>query len=234
MGVAGADRETQPQELGQDVALGVLGGGPAVGGGGVGAVRDGAGEGAGEALGGGIAGQDHPVALMGGGAAGAGFVGEAGEGRMGVGVAAVVLGGKGKQPPAVREVTDKGPAAQAGGIPAEEGYSAGADGGWAGLRGRNSGRDGGKDGGHTAHCSHGAGRKTGKINRPASHRAGLGPACAGGTAIRQGVILRSLQKLNSHSQPVGWFSSWRSMVWPRHGVRSREWWIQRPSLEVMD
>ena len=87
MRVAGTHREPQAKQLDEDVAFGVLRGGPAVSGPERGQVRRGAGQGTGKALGGGVSGVDHPVTLVGRITAGAWLEAAAREGgqRTGVG-----------------------------------------------------------------------------------------------------------------------------------------------------
>ena len=66
--------------------FGPLGARPAIGGAGTGEIRSGAGERTGKALGGGIRGIDHPIALVGGRAPAAGLEGAASERRQRIAV----------------------------------------------------------------------------------------------------------------------------------------------------
>ena len=82
MGVTVSDWKAQAEELADGLPLGPLGARPAFAGAGSGEIGSGSCKGAGEALGGGIRGVDHPVALVGGAAAAAGLEGAAGERRL--------------------------------------------------------------------------------------------------------------------------------------------------------
>ena len=112
--------------------LGPLGVRPAIGGARTGEIGSGAGERTGKALGGGIRGIDHPVALVGGGAPATGLEGAAGERRQRVAVGRErrknAAPGEGEEPAPVREVSGEGAAAETRRITPEQGSSAGTGG----------------------------------------------------------------------------------------------------------
>ena len=139
MGMAGANRQAEAEELTDGLPLGPLGSRPAFGGAGTGEIGSGAGERTGKALGGRIRGIDHPVALVGGRAPAAGLEGAAGERRQRIGVCRErrrnAAPGEGEEPAPVRKVSGEGAAAETRRIAREQGSPAGAGGRRIGGRG---------------------------------------------------------------------------------------------------